>query len=44
MLAEPIELLRQAIPIATTPPEPVELVGRIFTREIAEAHLRDAVR
>jgi pyrimidine-nucleoside phosphorylase len=44
MLAEPIELLKQAIVIAETPPEPVELVSRIFTHENAEAHLRDAVR
>ena len=44
MLQEPIELLQQAIEIATTPPEPVPLVSRIFTREKAEAHLRDAVR
>ena len=44
MLAEPIELLKQAITIAEEPPAPVELVGRIFTRENAEAYLRDAVR
>jgi pyrimidine-nucleoside phosphorylase len=44
MLAEPIELLKQAIRIAQEPPAPVELVGRIFTRENAEAYLRDAVR
>jgi pyrimidine-nucleoside phosphorylase len=43
ILAEPIELLKQAIVIAETPPAPVELVSRIFTRENAEAHLRDAV-
>jgi pyrimidine-nucleoside phosphorylase len=44
MLTEPIELLQQAIVIAKAPPAPVELVSRIFTRENAEAHLRDAVR
>jgi pyrimidine-nucleoside phosphorylase len=44
MLAEPIELLQQAITISPTPPAPVELVGRIFTRENAEAHLNNAVR
>jgi pyrimidine-nucleoside phosphorylase len=44
MLPEPIELLQQAITIAPTPPAPVELVSRIFTRENAEAHLRNAVR
>ena len=44
LLAEPIELLKQSIAIAPEAPQPVELVGRIFTREIAEAYLRDAVR
>jgi pyrimidine-nucleoside phosphorylase len=44
MLAEPFALLKQAIHISETPPEPVPLVSRIFTRESAEAHLRDAVR
>ena len=44
MLPEPIELLKEAITISATPPEPVPLVSRIFTREKAEAHLRDAVR
>ncbi|MGD0628276.1 MAG: thymidine phosphorylase [Terracidiphilus sp.] len=44
MLAEPIELLKQAIVIAEAPPAPVELVSRTFTRENAEAHLRNAVR
>ena len=44
MLAEPVELLRQAIVIAGEPPEPVGLVSRIFTGENAAAHLRDAVR
>jgi pyrimidine-nucleoside phosphorylase len=44
MLTEPIELIQQAIIIAEAPPEPVELVSRIFTRENAEAYLRDAVR
>jgi pyrimidine-nucleoside phosphorylase len=44
LLPEPIEFLKQAIDIASTPPEPVQLVSRIFTREKAEAHLRDAVR
>jgi hypothetical protein len=37
-------LLRQSIAIAATPPEPVRLVSRVFTRESAEAFLRDAVR
>jgi pyrimidine-nucleoside phosphorylase len=44
MLQEPIELLKQAIAIASSPPQPAPLVSRIFTREKAEAHLRDAVR
>jgi pyrimidine-nucleoside phosphorylase len=45
LLPEPIELLKQAILISKTPPHEVPpLVGRIFTRESAEAHLRDAVR
>jgi pyrimidine-nucleoside phosphorylase len=44
MLAEPIALLKQAIAIASDPPNPVDLVSRIFTRENAEEHLRNAVR
>jgi len=44
MLAEPIELLKQAITISPLPPEPVAMVGTIFTRENAEAYLRDAIR
>jgi len=44
MLAEPIALLKEAITLSHTPPEPVALVSRIFTRENAEAHLRNAVR
>jgi pyrimidine-nucleoside phosphorylase len=44
MLQEPSELLRDAITISAAPPEFVPLVGRIFTHENAEAHLRNAVR
>ena len=44
MLPESIGLLRESITFSLTPPEPVELVTRIFTRENAEAYLRDAVR
>ena len=44
LLAEPIALLKEAILISKTAPSKVPLVGRIFTRENAEAHLRDAVR
>jgi pyrimidine-nucleoside phosphorylase len=43
-LAEPVALLKEAIVISASPPEPVAMVSRIFTRENAEAHLRDAVR
>ncbi len=44
LLAEPIELLKQAIHFSETAPQPVPLVSRIFTRGSAEAYLRDAVR
>jgi pyrimidine-nucleoside phosphorylase len=44
MLPEPIELLQKAITISTTPPDSVPMITRIFTRENAEAHLRNAVR
>jgi pyrimidine-nucleoside phosphorylase len=44
MLREPSELLRDAIAISQAPPDFVPLVGRIFTRENAEPHLRNAVR
>jgi pyrimidine-nucleoside phosphorylase len=44
MLEEPVELLRQAITIGPIAPEPVELIGRIFTRENAEAYLQNTVR
>jgi pyrimidine-nucleoside phosphorylase len=43
LLAEPAAILEQAIHISRTPPQEVPLVSRIFTREIAEAHLRKAV-
>jgi pyrimidine-nucleoside phosphorylase len=39
LLPEPIALMKEAILIADTPPVAVPLVGRIFTRETAEAHL-----
>ena len=39
MLDEPEALMRKAITIADAPPEPVELVSRIFTRGDAEAFL-----
>jgi pyrimidine-nucleoside phosphorylase len=45
MLAEPLALLKQAIIISESPRQAAPpLVSRIFTREAAEAHLRDAVR
>ena len=44
LLAEPEEILKQAIHFSQTPPQAVPLVSRIFTRESAEAHLRDVVR
>jgi pyrimidine-nucleoside phosphorylase len=44
MLPEPIALLKEAIAISSSPQEPVRLISGIFTRENAEAHLRDAVR
>ena len=44
LLAEPIEILKDAIVISQTPPKAVPLVNRIFTRETAENYLRDAVR
>jgi pyrimidine-nucleoside phosphorylase len=43
-LAEPAEIIRQAIRISPIPPDPVPLVSRIFTRENAQAYLKDAVR
>ena len=39
MLAEPEALLRKAIAFSENAPEAVPLVGRIFTRESAEAYL-----
>jgi pyrimidine-nucleoside phosphorylase len=44
LLAEPEEILHQAIVFSPAPPQAVPLVSRIFTRESAEAHLRDVVR
>ncbi len=39
MLAEPVEILKRAIVFSKTPPHAVPLVGRVFTKENAEAHL-----
>ena len=44
MLAEPAALLKGAIAISPAPPEPVELVGGLFTRENAQEFLRDAAK
>jgi pyrimidine-nucleoside phosphorylase len=45
LLAEPEAILKRAITLSAAPPAAVEpLVSRIFTRETAEAYLRDAVR
>ena len=43
LLVEPEAILKQAIHFSPTPPQKVPLVNRIFTRESAEAHLRDVV-
>jgi pyrimidine-nucleoside phosphorylase len=42
MLREPIEILKQAIRFSQVAPDPVPLVGRIFTRESAEEYLKTA--
>lgn len=42
-LAEPEEILKQAIHFSKTPPQAVPLVRRIFTRDAAEAHLQKTV-
>jgi hypothetical protein len=39
-----VDILKQAIRFTKTPPEPVDLVSRVFTRESAQEYLRDAVR
>lgn len=41
LLAEPIAKLKQAICFSETPPDPVPLVSRVFTRESAEEYLRE---
>ena len=44
MLREPIEILKQAIKFSQAAPEPVPLVGRIFTRESAEQYMKAVER
>ena len=41
MLAEPVEILKEAIHFSKTLPHAVPLVSRMFTREEAEKYLRD---
>jgi pyrimidine-nucleoside phosphorylase len=42
MLAEPEEILKQAITVSKNPPSAVPLVSRIFTRETAEEYLKNS--
>jgi pyrimidine-nucleoside phosphorylase len=42
LLAEPEEILHQAIVFSPAPPQGLPLVSRIFTRESAEAYLKDS--
>ncbi|HVN93514.1 MAG TPA: thymidine phosphorylase [Terracidiphilus sp.] len=42
MLAEPVEILKEAVHFSKTPPEAVPLVGQVFTKENAETHLASA--
>jgi len=44
LLAEPLAMIREAVEFSATPPDAVPLIGRIFTRESAEKHLRNTVR
>jgi pyrimidine-nucleoside phosphorylase len=44
MLAEPAALIKKAVVISDREPQPVPLIGGVFTRENAEAYLKDAVR
>jgi pyrimidine-nucleoside phosphorylase len=44
LLIEPTSLLQQAISFSETPPPPVPLISRIFTRDQAETYLQNAVR
>jgi pyrimidine-nucleoside phosphorylase len=43
LLAEPAEILKQAIHFSQAPPQVVPLVSRIFTRESAEEYLKDSL-
>jgi pyrimidine-nucleoside phosphorylase len=44
LLAEPMDLIRQAVRFSPVAPPPAPLVGRIFTRMEAEEHLRSNVK
>lgn len=44
LFQEPIEIMKQAIKFSKSPPAPVALVGRVFTRASAEEYLRNTVR
>ena len=44
MLSEAMDLLKKAITIEDAAPDAIPMVSRVFTRENAEAYLRDAVR
>jgi len=40
-LTEPVELIRKAVMIAKEPPQPVDLIEQVFTRESAEGFLAE---
>jgi pyrimidine-nucleoside phosphorylase len=40
-LAVPEELIRKAISIANEPPHPVDLIGKVITRDTTESYLRE---
>jgi len=42
--AEPENLIRRAITIGPEPPEAVDLIGKVFTRETAEEYLQTATK
>jgi pyrimidine-nucleoside phosphorylase len=44
LLAEPVARIKAAVKFSSEPPEEVPLVSHIFTRENAEAYLKDAIR
>ncbi len=44
MLAEPAAILKEAIRFSKTPPDPAPLVRSVFTRDVAEKHLKGTDR